>query len=82
MGFEEDFAVEVDHGDLVFVSYDEYVLEGSAGVDEVSDGVQAEGSQAGQFPDDGAGWQVGGEVGGAGSLLRGLRNSGGVRSRG
>jgi len=61
----------VDDGDLVFVLCDEDVFEAVLGVDEIVDVVEGEDSLAGQFPDDGAGWQVGGEVGGVGSLVRG-----------
>jgi hypothetical protein len=35
-GLQEDLAVDVDDGDLVFVLCDQDVLEGSACIDEVS----------------------------------------------
>jgi hypothetical protein len=47
VGFQEDFAVVVDDGDLVFVLCDVDVLEAVLGVDEVVDVVEGEDSLAG-----------------------------------
>jgi hypothetical protein len=52
---DEDFAVEVGHGDRVAVDYDQDLFEAASAVDLIGDPGQSEPAGAGQCRDVGAG---------------------------